>query len=92
MPGQNIQVLNYVSFSVFIIVIILGLKAFAIDYQLLLSKIFFQGYSRKGAALAYLKRYEDALNAYKEGLNFDPNNPQLKEGVREVQSQMGQGN
>lgn len=51
-----------------------------------------QGYSRKGAALAYLKRYEDALNAYREGLKLDPNNQQLKEGIKEVQSQMSQGN
>ncbi|XP_054712606.1 stress-induced-phosphoprotein 1-like isoform X2 [Uloborus diversus] len=51
-----------------------------------------KGYSRKGAALAYLKRYDDALNAYKEGLKFDPNNEQLKEGIKEVQSQMSSGN
>jgi len=50
-----------------------------------------KGYSRKGAALAYLKRYEDALNAYKEGLKLDPENQQLKEGVREVESQKSQG-
>lgn len=57
----------------------------------LLIILLFQGYSRKGAALAYLKRYEDALNAYKEGLQLDPNNAQLKDGVREVQAQMAQG-
>ncbi|XP_035212131.1 stress-induced-phosphoprotein 1-like [Stegodyphus dumicola] len=50
-----------------------------------------KGYSRKGAALAYLKRYDDALNAYKEGLKYDPNNLQLKEGIKEVQSQMSGG-
>lgn len=50
-----------------------------------------KGYSRKGAALAYLKRHEDALNAYKEGLQYDPENQQLKDGVKEVQAQMSQG-
>lgn len=50
-----------------------------------------KGYSRKGAALAYLKRYDDALNAYTEGLKYDPNNQQLKEGINEVKAQMSQG-
>jgi len=45
-----------------------------------------KGYSRKGAALSYLKRYTDALTAYKEGLKHDPNNQQLKEGIEEIES------
>ncbi|GFT94259.1 hypothetical protein NPIL_274991 [Nephila pilipes] len=48
---------------------------------------FVKGYSRKGAALAYLKRYPDALSAYNEGLKKDPNNEQIKEGIREVKAQ-----
>lgn len=47
-----------------------------------------KGYSRKGASLAYLKRYEEAIEAYEEGLRHDPNNEQLKEGIKEVEDQM----
>ncbi|CAH1403250.1 unnamed protein product [Nezara viridula] len=39
-----------------------------------------KGYSRKGSALAYLGRHKEAIEAYEEGLKFDPNNAQLKEG------------
>ncbi|CAL1292911.1 unnamed protein product [Larinioides sclopetarius] len=48
---------------------------------------FVKGYSRKGAALAYLKKYPEALTAYNEGLKQDPNNEQLKEGIKEVKAQ-----
>ncbi|GIY39792.1 hypothetical protein CDAR_3251 [Caerostris darwini] len=48
---------------------------------------FVKGYSRKGAALAYLKKYPDALTAYSEGLKRDPNNEQIKEGIKEVKAQ-----
>ncbi|KAF8796572.1 Stress-induced-phosphoprotein 1 like protein [Argiope bruennichi] len=48
---------------------------------------FVKGYSRKGAALAYLKKYPEALSAYNEGLKQDPNNEQLKDGIREVKAQ-----
>jgi stress-induced-phosphoprotein 1 len=36
-----------------------------------------KGYSRKGAALSFLKRYDDAIEVYEEGLKIDPNNQQL---------------
>jgi stress-induced-phosphoprotein 1 len=36
-----------------------------------------KGYSRKGAALSFLKRYDEAINVYEEGLKIDPNNQQL---------------
>jgi stress-induced-phosphoprotein 1 len=36
-----------------------------------------KGYSRKGAALSFLKRYDDAISVYEEGLKLDPNNQQL---------------
>lgn len=48
----------------------------------------FQGYSRKGSALAYLGRYEESVKAYEEGLKLDPNNVQLKDGLAEVQAQL----
>lgn len=46
-----------------------------------------KGYSRKGSALAFLGRAEEAIKAYEEGLKYDPNNVQLKEGIEEVKAQ-----
>ncbi len=36
-----------------------------------------QGYSRKGAALSFLKRYDDAIATYQKGLKIDPTNRQI---------------
>jgi len=46
---------------------------------------FTKGYSRKGAALHALKRYNDAIAAYEEGLAKFPNDAGLKKGLEEVQ-------
>lgn len=43
-----------------------------------------KGYSRKGAALHSLKRYEDALETYQAGLEFAPTDAGLKSGIAEV--------
>lgn len=43
-----------------------------------------KGYSRKGAALAYLQRYDDAIACYEKGIECDPNNAQLKQGLEEA--------
>lgn len=40
-----------------------------------------KGYSRKGAALELLQRFDDAINTYEEGLKFDSNNEQLKDAL-----------
>lgn len=40
-----------------------------------------KGYSRKGAALFALKRYQDAAAAYKSGLKVDPANVVLQQGL-----------
>jgi stress-induced-phosphoprotein 1 len=45
---------------------------------------FAKGYSRKGAALHALKRYNDALDAYQKGLDKFPNDPGLTKGLGEV--------
>ena len=47
-----------------------------------------KGYSRKGAALAYLGRDFEAQKAYEEGIRYDPGNEQLKEGLREVRAKL----
>ena len=44
------------------------------------------GYSRKGAALYGLKRYDDAVSAYEAGLAIDPTNEQLKSGLEDVRA------
>ncbi|KAL3910667.1 MAG: hypothetical protein SGILL_007603 [Bacillariaceae sp.] len=45
---------------------------------------FAKGYSRKGAALHALKRYNDSIAAYKEGLEKFPADAGLKKGMEDV--------
>ncbi|XP_012233387.1 stress-induced-phosphoprotein 1 [Linepithema humile] len=45
-----------------------------------------KGYSRKGSALAYLCRYDESIETYEKGLQCDPNNTQLKNGLIEVKA------
>lgn len=46
---------------------------------------FVKGYSRKGAALHTLKRYNDAITAYQAGLDKFPDDAGLKNGLTAVQ-------
>lgn len=46
------------------------------------------GYSRKGAALTYLGRLREARATYQQGLEVDPNNQQLKEGLSDVEEEI----
>lgn len=47
-----------------------------------------QGYSRKGAALELLDRFEEAKNVYEEGLKFDSANAQLVESLNKVKEKL----
>lgn len=47
-----------------------------------------KGYSRLGAAFCYLGKYEEAVEAYNKGLNYDPENPQLKSGIEDAEAKM----
>lgn len=46
-----------------------------------------KGYSRKGSALAYLGKYEEAIAVYEKGLQLEPTNAQLAQGLAEVKKQ-----
>ncbi|KAJ3003097.1 UNVERIFIED_CONTAM: hypothetical protein HDU68_005883, partial [Siphonaria sp. JEL0065] len=45
-----------------------------------------KGYSRKGAALHGLGEYEEAIEAYKAGLELEPGNALLKKGLEEAEA------
>ncbi|ETV95660.1 hypothetical protein H310_11079 [Aphanomyces invadans] len=51
-----------------------------------------KGYARKGAALHALKKYDDALAAYEEGLAKEPNNSACVGGLEEVKKAMESSN
>ncbi len=46
--------------------------------------VFIQGYLRKGAALSFLNRHEDAIRVYEEGLKIDSNNQELLNNLKKV--------
>lgn len=41
-----------------------------------------RGHQRKGTALFYLNRIQQAVEAYKEGLKHEPQNQQLKNDLK----------
>jgi stress-induced-phosphoprotein 1 len=43
-----------------------------------------KGFSRKGAALHALQRYEEAIRTYEEGIAVDPSNEGLKTGLADA--------
>lgn len=47
-----------------------------------------KGYSRKGSALEFLNRFEEAKMTYEEGLKLDANNEQMKKGLRNAESHL----
>jgi stress-induced-phosphoprotein 1 len=46
-----------------------------------------KGYARKGAALHFLKKYDDAVAAYQEGLALEPDNAACLSGLQTVQAE-----
>ncbi|KAG5843454.1 hypothetical protein ANANG_G00151120 [Anguilla anguilla] len=47
-----------------------------------------KGYSRKAAALEFLGRFEEAKVTYQEGLELEPANQQLKEGLHSMEARL----
>ncbi|OQR93695.1 hypothetical protein THRCLA_08369 [Thraustotheca clavata] len=47
-----------------------------------------KGYSRLGTALYYMKKYVEAKNAYEQGLTKDPNDVNLKDGLKNAKAQL----
>lgn len=47
-----------------------------------------KGYLRKGMAESKLEMVEEAVESYKKGLQFEPNNQQIKDGLKEVEDRM----
>jgi len=45
-----------------------------------------KGYNRKGAALHKMKRYDDAIAVYEEGLKLDPNDAALQKALQAVKN------
>lgn len=50
-----------------------------------------KGYSRKGAALHFQKKYEDAVMAYEDGLKIAPDDKGLKDGLDDCAKAMRSG-
>ncbi|XP_039067637.1 hsp70-Hsp90 organizing protein 1-like [Hibiscus syriacus] len=53
-----------------------------------LDPTFSKGYTRKGAVQFFMKEYDRALETYQEGLEHDPNNQELLDGVRRCVEQI----
>ena len=47
---------------------------------------YIQGWTRKGTALSYLNRYEEAKIAFEEGLKLEPENETCKNGLADAES------
>ncbi|CAH8310847.1 unnamed protein product [Eruca vesicaria subsp. sativa] len=57
-----------------------------------LDSSFSKGYSRKGAIQFFMKEYDKAMETYQEGLNHDPKNQELLDGVRRCVEQINKAN
>lgn len=50
-----------------------------------------RGYQRLGLAQFYLKKYKEAVATYQKGIEIDPNNVSLKEGLEQAQQALEEG-
>ena len=50
-----------------------------------------RGYQRLGLAQFYLKNYKEAVATYQKGIEIDPNNVSLKEGLEQAQQALEEG-
>lgn len=64
-----------------------GLKA--ADKCIELAPAFAKGYSRKGTLQFFMKEYDKAVITYRQGLEFDPENQELKEGMERCFDALG---
>jgi len=60
------------------------------DKCLKLSPQFGKAYGRKGLALFFLGDHKGALDAYKRGLEIEPNNESMKKGLMDVQAALAE--
>jgi tetratricopeptide (TPR) repeat protein len=51
-----------------------------------------KGYSRMGAALSALGKYADSVQAYRMGVQLEPQNEQMRESLREAEKMLATGN
>ena len=50
-----------------------------------------RGYQRLGLAQFYLKQYKEAVATYQKGIEIDPNNVSLKEGLEQAEQALEEG-
>ena len=70
-----------------------GTKAFEdADKCVKLEPTWAKGYGRRGAALHMLKKYEEAINSFEEGLKLESDNSYLKSGLELVKNEKEMAN
>ncbi len=55
-----------------------------------LNQSFARGYQRKGTALFYLNKLDDAIETYQKGLQIDPNNASLNNDLKAAEDKKHQ--
>lgn len=51
-----------------------------------------KGYTRKGGVQFFMKEYDKAMETYQKGLEIDPENEELKNGIKSCIDKINQGN
>jgi stress-induced-phosphoprotein 1 len=51
-----------------------------------------KGYTRKGGVQYFMKEYDKAMETYQKGLEHDPDNDELKDGIKRCIDQINKGN